>query len=84
MSSGVLIAHVIRDRTDSRAIVRLPDKFNDPDEWLENHGPKWTDVHFRMVDTHIAINYGWDWDIDYLDWFESEEDYLDEFVNNTF
>jgi len=82
--SGVLVVHVVRDETDSNAIVRLPDEFNNTDEWIEKHGPKWADAHYRMVDSYVAVNYGWEWNIGYLNWFETEQEYLDEFVNDSF
>ncbi len=81
---GELVAHVYRETTDSRAMVVLPDKFTDAGYWEGKYGPDWADAHYRMADAHIAINVGWEWDLDHLNWFEFKDEYLEEFENDHF
>jgi len=84
MPSYIVAAHLHRDHTDSHAVIKLPDAFNDHDAWFKKFGPNWSEMRWRAADCHVALNFGFDWQLDYLDEFDSHGEYLEEFACDTF
>ena len=80
----ICVAHLIRDVTDSRAVYRMPDKFSDVEYWQIKYGDDWCDVHYRQLDAYVAINVGFQWDVDNIEFFESLEQFEAEFVDCDF
>jgi len=79
MPSGVVVARVCRDATGTYASLRLPRIFANAKHWMDAYGDDWDTQHFLAADAYISKRYGFEWIIDYLEWFETLEDYKKEF-----
>jgi hypothetical protein len=80
----ICVAHLTRDETDSKAVYMLPEAYAEIDKWMGRHGDRWMEAHHNSLDSHVALNVGFQWEVDDVEFFESVEQFHAEFVGCNF
>lgn len=73
-------AAIIRRRwSGSKMEVLLPPEFGDMDSWVNEFGDNWFLYHMEAAEEWCWENYGIDWSVSILEWYEDEEEFLRKF-----